>query len=135
MVFCTVYMARYLPLPSPSPRTLHSPPMSLSNRDDCVPGRLPPQLRSVAAGTNSGDDGGGDDLTSTTTADSWNDVDQWLRSLQLAHYSAHFRRAGFSSLDTIRCSAISVDDLTRIGITSPDHRQILLDAIRRLDSY
>jgi len=57
-------------------------------------------------------------------------MDLWLRSLQLACYSEHFRRAGFASLDAIR--SVTLDDLLRVGVASTDHQKTLLDAARHL---
>jgi len=70
---------------------------------------------------------------STKIVNGSSDVDAWLRSLQLNCYSECFRRAGYSSLDTIR--TVTANDLVSIGVVSAHHQQILLNAIRQLSLY
>jgi len=67
----------------------------------------------------------------SSVTNSRSDIDTWLRSLQLSRYSDHFRQAGITSVDAVR--RLSPTDLASIGVTSSDHRHILLNAARRLD--
>ena len=57
-------------------------------------------------------------------------MSSWLGSLQLSCYAECFSRAGYSSLDSVQ--SITADDLTCIGVVSPRHQQILVNAIRHL---
>ena len=57
-------------------------------------------------------------------------VDEWLASLGLACYTRHFLAHGYDVTDS--CRRISDADLTAIGVTSPQHRLLIYNAVELL---
>ena len=57
-------------------------------------------------------------------------VDTWLASLGLSCYTRAFLAHGYDVTDA--CRRISDADLTSIGVTSPQHRLVIYNAVERL---
>ena len=62
-----------------------------------------------------------------------NIVENWLRSLGLAHYTQDFLDNGYDDLEM--CKQIGQEDLDAIGVTNEGHREDILDAVRLLLKY
>lgn len=60
----------------------------------------------------------------------WNIVTDWLRSLNLVHYTQAFLDNGYDDLEI--CKQIGDPDLDAIGVFKQEHRQRILDAVRIL---
>jgi poly(A) RNA polymerase GLD2 len=59
-----------------------------------------------------------------------NIVEEWLRSLNLIHYTQAFLDNGYDDLEI--CKQIGQPDLDAIGVQKPTHRKEILDAVRSL---
>ena len=57
-------------------------------------------------------------------------VEEWLRSLQLIHYTQDFLDNGYDDLEV--CKQIGNPDLDAIGVTVKEHREIILEAVKNL---
>ena len=62
-----------------------------------------------------------------------NIVENWLRSLGLAHYTQEFLDNGYDDLEM--CKQIGQEDLDAIGVTNEGHREDILDAVSLLLKY
>ena len=62
-----------------------------------------------------------------------NIVENWLRSLGLAHYTEDFLDNGYDDLEM--CKQIWQEDLDAIGVTNEGHREDILDAVSLLLKY
>ena len=59
-------------------------------------------------------------------------VADWLHSLQLVHYTQSFIDNGYDDLEV--CKQIGDPDLDAIGVTDPDHRQLIMDSVTLLNA-
>ncbi|XP_064628498.1 SAM and SH3 domain-containing protein 1-like isoform X2 [Lineus longissimus] len=59
-----------------------------------------------------------------------NIIEEWLRSLNLIHYTQAFLDNGYDDLEI--CKQIGQPDLDAIGVQKPSHRKEILDAVRSL---
>ena len=57
-------------------------------------------------------------------------VENWLRSVNLVHYTASFMDNGYDDLEV--CKQIGEADLDAIGVSKDDHRERLLRAVKIL---
>ena len=56
----------------------------------------------------------------------------WLDSLGLAQYENILIANGFDDMEFMGSDVIERDDLVQIGITDPEHLQLLTDAVKKL---
>ncbi|GIY05132.1 ankyrin repeat and sterile alpha motif domain-containing protein 1B [Caerostris extrusa] len=76
--------------------------------------------------------GMGNEFQRSSFTSSFNTVEEWLKSLDLAGYTSNFVENGYDDIDFLGGNILEDDDLVDMNVSNKDHRQKILESCHSL---